>query len=146
MLNLSIVLKCGTYAGIHIHLHTLYCINSPRKLESQVEAWWILFFFKIIAWDQAPQWGKKAKKGSTGKMSASEASPAVAWGGETAFSPPQTTPPIFFPFPPNVEPGPRLSKLGLKMLFSLVCQCFEYSVRVLKCMLLTNWGVWADYS
>ena len=42
------------------------------------------------------------------------------------------------PPPPNVEPGPRLSKLGVKMLFSLVCQCFEYSVRVLKCMLLTN--------
>ena len=35
-----------------------------------------------LAWEHAPQWGKKSKKqGQTGKISASEASPAVAWGG-----------------------------------------------------------------
>ena len=35
-----------------------------------------------LAWEHAPQWGKKSKKqGQIGKISASEASPAVAWGG-----------------------------------------------------------------
>ena len=37
---------------------------------------------KILAWHQAPQWGKKEKRGQIGKMSASEASPAAVWGGE----------------------------------------------------------------
>ena len=35
-----------------------------------------------VAWDQAWQWGEKAKKrGQIGKISASEASGAVSWGG-----------------------------------------------------------------
>ena len=35
-----------------------------------------------VAWDQAWQWGKKVKKrGQIGKISASEASWAVSWGG-----------------------------------------------------------------
>ena len=35
-----------------------------------------------VAWDQAWQWGEKAKKrGQIGKISASEASGAVFWGG-----------------------------------------------------------------
>ena len=33
-----------------------------------------------LAWDQAPHWGKKAQ-GQQGKISVSEASRAVAWGG-----------------------------------------------------------------
>ena len=41
-----------------------------------------------VAWDQAPQWGKKAL-GQIGKISASEASRAV-------------------PLPANAEPGLRL--------------------------------------
>ena len=35
-----------------------------------------------VAWDQAWQWGKKAKKrGQIGKISAREVSGAVSWGG-----------------------------------------------------------------
>ena len=36
----------------------------------------------VVVWDQAPQWGKRQKKqGLIGKISLSEASRAVAWGG-----------------------------------------------------------------
>ena len=57
-----------------------------------------------LAWDQVPQCGKKAKKrGQINKISAREASRAVAWGGGkgAALSSPQTTcrlpsPPFFF--------------------------------------------------
>ena len=40
-------------------------------------------FFALLAWDQAPQWGEKEKRGQIGKISASEASPAVVWGGKS---------------------------------------------------------------
>ena len=39
-------------------------------------------FFALLAWDQAPQWGKKEKRGQIGKISASEASPVVVWEGK----------------------------------------------------------------
>ena len=58
--------------------------------------------------------GEKAKKrGQKGKISASEASPAVVWadGKAATLSPPQTSSSLalladFFPFSPNAEPGP----------------------------------------
>ena len=34
-------------------------------------------FFALLAWDHASHWGKKEKRGQIGKISASEASPAV---------------------------------------------------------------------
>ena len=57
----------------------------PRKISSPVKiAFWGFLFdlfllaawlFSRLAWDQVPQWGKKAKKrGQIGKISASEAS------------------------------------------------------------------------
>ena len=76
-----------------------------------------------LTWDQAPQGGKKAKKrGQIEKISASEASRAVAWGGGkgAALSPSpdylSADPAIFFfsptliflLFSPNAEPGSRL--------------------------------------
>ena len=72
-----------------------------------------------LAWDQAPQCGKKAKKrGQIEKISAREASRAVAWGGGkgAALSPPQTTswltsPAIFF-FSPTLIFSPFFSKCG----------------------------------
>ena len=63
--------------------------------------------------------GEKSKKrGQTGKISANEASPAVAWGGGkgSTLSRPQFTSRLssladFFPFSPNAEPDPRLRHL-----------------------------------
>ena len=52
-----------------------------------------------VAWDQAPQWGKKAL-GQIGKISASEGSRAVPLGSLRS--------PIFSPLPANAEPGLRL--------------------------------------
>ena len=64
--------------------------------------------------------GEKGKRrGQKGKISASEASPAVVRGGGKAatLSPPETTSWLaslayFFPFRPNAEPGPQLHLLG----------------------------------
>ena len=82
----------------------------------------ILFTDASLAYDQAPQWGKRRKK------SASEASWEVVWGGENvapAFPPPQATArlasfadifpiwPRFLPFSPTAEPGPRLMAVTL---------------------------------
>ena len=48
----------------------------------------ILFIDSSLAWEQAPQWGKRRKK------SASEASREVVWGGK------RVAPPFPFPRPP----------------------------------------------
>ena len=60
-------------------------------------------FSALLGWNQAPQWGKKEKQGQIGKISASEASPAVVWGGksgQTLFSFfPQCEISHFLPFP-----------------------------------------------
>ena len=74
-----------------------------------------------LAWDAAPSWGKRQKRGEIGKISASDTSRAVVWGGETLHHPfsTQTTAQLaslahFFPRTPispfsnNAEPGPRL--------------------------------------
>ena len=62
----------------------------------------------VGAWDHAPRWGKKAKNGiQIGKISASKARSRLPHGllrSSIFFSPT----PIFFPFSPNAEPGPRL--------------------------------------
>ena len=77
----------------------------------------------VVAWDQAPQWGKRQKKqGLIGKISLSEASRAVAWGGGKGCHPfllsSLRSPVFFFPlqFSPNAEPGPRLALLGYMLL------------------------------
>lgn len=61
-----------------------------------------------LAWDQARQCGKKKKGGQIEKISAVEASRAVAWGGGAALSPPQTTsrltsPAFFFFFSAHAD-------------------------------------------
>ena len=66
-----------------------------------------------LAWDQAPRWGKKAKKGVKQqkikiilkKKTASEANRAVDWGGERATA---RLAFLFVLFPPNAPNGPRL--------------------------------------
>ena len=73
----------------------------------------ILFIDVSLAWDQAPQWGKRRKK------SASEATREAVWGGKRVAPPfplPQVTPrlassiwPRFLPFSPTAEPGPRVN-------------------------------------
>ena len=82
----------------------------------------ILFIDASLAWDQAPQWGKRRRK------SASKASWEAVWGGENvapAFPPPQVTLwlasfadispiwPRFLPFSPTAEPGPGLMTVTL---------------------------------
>ena len=73
----------------------------------------------VVVWDQAPQWGKRQKKqGLIGKISLSEVSRAVAWGGGKGRHPFPSPDYLlacfahqyFFPlrFSPNAEPGPRL--------------------------------------
>ena len=66
----------------------------------------LISWTRAVAWDQARQSGKKAKKrGQTGKISAREASPAVAWGdylSEPIFFRLRR---FFFPFSLNAEPG-----------------------------------------
>ena len=75
-----------------------------------------------LAWDQAPQWGKRQKRQKWGEIEQRWPRAAVAGGGWRSlhhpFSP-QTTARLaslahFFlrtpisPFSPNAEPGPRL--------------------------------------
>ena len=83
----------------------------------------ILFIDASLAWDQAPQWGKRRKK------LASEASREAVWGGggnvAPPFPPPQATArlisfadifpiwPRFLPFSPTAEPGPGLMTVTL---------------------------------
>ena len=86
----------------------------------------ILFIDASLAYDQAPQWGKRRKK------SASEASREAVWGEENVappFPPPQVTPrlasfaefsyltPFFLPFSPTAEPGPGLMAVTLLRTF-----------------------------
>ena len=62
-----------------------------------------------VAWDQAGVMGKKGKKrGQIGKLSASDASPAVVWGGEKGDH----------PFPSTDY---RLSSLASRFYFVLFC-------------------------
>ena len=58
---------------------------------------------KMLAWDQAPQWGYAAKRRNVAKKSASESSRVGDWGREGAAERNLTT-----------EPGPRLGKCLLK--------------------------------
>ena len=78
----------------------------------------------IIAWDQARQWGKKAR-GQIGKISASEASRAVSWGGKGR-------PP---PFP--------LSRLPLGSLRSPI---FFFRLRRFFFVLFPQCGTWSQAS
>ena len=77
-----------------------------------------------IAWDQARQWGKKAR-GQIGKISASEASRAVSWGGKGR-------PP---PFP--------LSRLPLGSLRSPI---FFFRLRRFFFVLFPQCGTWSQAS
>ena len=73
-----------------------------------------------LAWDQAPQWGKRQKRQKRGEIEQRWRRAAVAGGGaSTTLSLPRLPlgllrSPIFFPrtpispFSPNAEPGPRL--------------------------------------
>ena len=56
---------------------------------------------------------KGKTRGQTGKISANEASPAVAWGGGKGGRVPlgYLRWPFLFPFSPSAEPGPRLRHL-----------------------------------
>ena len=62
-------------------------------------------FFALLAWDQAPQWGEKEKRDQRGKISASEASLAVVWGGKSGqtISRLASDSPMFFSFFPQCE-------------------------------------------
>ena len=65
-------------------------------LRGSVTVWEVILFIDAsIAWDQAPQWGKKTKK------SASEASREVVWRGERVALP--------FPLPQVI---PRLASFA----------------------------------
>ena len=61
----------------------------------------LLHVLRSSSLGQAPQWGEKEKRGQIGKISASEASSAVVWGGKSG----QTR--LVFLFPPmrSMVPG-----------------------------------------
>ena len=74
------------------HLQKLICCRNittiQRKYWQKTNMLQKRYLLYRVAWDQAWQWGKKVKKrGQIGKTSASEASPVVAWVGETGAEP-----------------------------------------------------------
>ena len=71
-----------------------------------------------LAWDQAPQWGKRQKRSET---LASKASPAVDWGeGYRPFSTPDSLVDFCFVFPPLwTWSHARISRVGIAKTSSL---------------------------
>lgn len=82
----------------------------PRRIRS----------YESLAWDRAPQRGKKEKKIGLGEKKSRE----VVWGGERVFS--YLTPFCAF-FSPTAEPGSRLTKASSQSLLITQCSalCFE---------------------
>ena len=68
----------------------------------------------LLACDQGPQWGKRQKTGSNRKNIGERSQPSgLGRGKRPPFPLPRLPPgslrsPIFFPFFPNAEPGPRI--------------------------------------
>ena len=90
----------------------------------------------VLAWDQAPQWEKKAKKGSDRKR----ASPAVALGvGKDTFPFPDYLSArfarlFFFLFPPMRSPGPRLPLCLIRVILLL-----GWFTRITKTLFRLTW-------
>ena len=78
----------------------------------------------VLAWDQALQWEKKAKKGSTRKHIGERSEPSGGLGsGKGPFPLPRLPlgslrSPIFFPFSPNAESWSQATIVSNKSYFA----------------------------
>ena len=83
----------------------------------------------VLAWVQAPHWGEKEKKIGVGEKhkSASETSREVVWGGDS-LADIFLIWPLFLPFSPNSETGPRLPPPFLPPVYPVLFSCLRFLI------------------
>ena len=107
-----------------------------------------LMFFALLAWDQAPHWGKKGKTGSNRKNIGERSEPSGSLGREKwpdYLSAHSRLADFCFPFSPNAKHGPRLLlflvyRCQLVHFFSFSLSSFPLSFSVKEC----KWGFFSQ--
>ena len=94
----------------------------------------------VLAWDQAPQWKKKAKTGLNRKNNGERSEPSGGLGsGKGPFPLPRLPlgslrSSIFFLFPPMRSPGPRLPLCLIRVIL-----LFSWFTRITKTLFRLTW-------